>query len=332
MIRCGAPEPLARPGAHTVICRSSRGVPRWGLLAIAAALLVLTGGCPHVDVSPPLRDESFRDAHLKQVYAALLRRVAKGGPNHLHCRRLFFYAEPFAKSVGADVQAVRVAALLHDSTKESGSEEPIERFCSHGETGARYAQEVLERLGTSDAFRGRVTRSILEHMGPVGVSWQLHGRRFMSRFCRRDFPRPSSPEAQVLYDVDMLDLMTVDGIRKVVTLRQTNAEFRTESIVQSARTGRDSAWRSVREAGETLITPAARACGRLLAAHSRKFLDGVDWTAVHDVGAFAAATETWKSMHPLPACLPEVPPCGAPAAAALLGEREDCGLLGADPR
>jgi|SRR5581483_201476 len=295
---------------------------------IAAALLVLTAGCRWVDVVRPLRGDFIEDADLKQVYAALLRRVASGGPNHLHCRRLFFYAEPFARSEGADVQVVRIAALLHDATKESGSGDPVERFCHHGETGARYADEVLAGLGALDPFRARVAQSILEHMGPVGVSWRLHGRRFMSRFCQRDFPRPSSPEARVLYDVDMLDLMTVDGIRKVVSLRQTNAEFRRESIEESARTGRDSAWRSVREAGETLITPAARACGRLLAAQSRRFLDGLDWTTVRDVDAFGVATESWKRAHPFPACLPDVPPCGAPAAAALLGEREDCRLRG----
>jgi hypothetical protein len=111
----------------------------------------------------------------------------------------------------------------------------------------------------------------------------------------------------VLYDVDMLDLMTVDGMLKVVTNRQKNPEFGKETIEQSAKSGRDSAWRSVVEAGQTLKTKSARECGAELREHSDEFLDSVDWARVKDLDAFAAAVRDFKQRTPLPECLPRVP-------------------------
>ena len=49
-----------------------------------------------------------------------MKRVARGGVNHLHMRRLAYYAPRFAEAAGASVGAVQAAALLHDSTKEDG--------------------------------------------------------------------------------------------------------------------------------------------------------------------------------------------------------------------
>ena len=56
----------------------------------------------------------------------------------------------------------------------------------------------------------------------------------------------------MLFDLDMLDLMTVDGVVKVVELRQKNPEFERaaferEPLKDSALTGRDSAWKSVND-------------------------------------------------------------------------------------
>src|SRR5437879_2574009 len=153
------------------------------------------------------------------LFAALTRRVRAGGPNHLHCRRLYYYAQTFAPAAGADVGVVSAAAILHDATKEDGSGGAVERFCTHGFQGAAYARETLRALGRSDVFADRVADAIAQHMGPRGWNWRFIDRRFMSKYCpHEDFPKPTTREAQVLSDIDVLDLMTVDGVVKVVEL------------------------------------------------------------------------------------------------------------------
>lgn len=279
---------------------------RWLTLPCAIALGALVA-FPYL-YTPPAPPDSLAIEELRRIHETLLRHVERGGPNHLHSRRLFYYAERFARDAGASVDAVRAAALLHDATKEKGRTDPMERFCHHGDDGASLASETLRSLGKSQAFADHVSNAVREHMGPTGFSPGALRRRFMSRFCSGyRFPGPWSREAKVLYDVDMLDLMTVDGMLKVVTNRQKNPEFDEETIEQSARSGRDSAWRSVVEADQTLKTKSARQCGADLREHSDEFLDSVDWTRTKDLDAFATAVREFKQRTPLPECLPRVP-------------------------
>ena len=235
-------------------------------------------------------------------------RVKKGGPNQLHMRRLYFAAAPFAEAGQADVHVVRAAALLHDATKEDGQGEPKERFCNHGHEGGAWSAGVLKGLGKSEPFSTRVAAAIVEHMGPCGHNPSWGADRFMTRFCAREYPKPSTAEARVLYDLDMLDLMTVDGVVKVVELRQKNPEFEREPLRDSALTGKDSAWKSVNDAQQTLLTSAAQSCGGKLVEHSKRFLDGVDWAQVKDVPAFKAAAEKFLNDSALPECLLSAPP------------------------
>lgn len=279
-----------------------------GTLALGATFLLVSGPARK---APPSPSDTLTREDVRAIYLALLDKVDRGGHNHLHCRRLFFYAPAFARAAGANVDAVRAAALLHDATKERGVEDPKERFCTHGAEGAKYAAAVIRRLGKSDAFVESVSVAIEQHMGPAGFSWSHRRNRFMTRFCSRSYPKPGAVEAKVLYDIDMLDLMTVDGVLKVVNNRQTNPEFGKETLKQSALTGSDSAWASVQEADQTLITPAAKKCGDDLTAHSKAFLDQVDWDAVKDVKSFAAAVQSFKQKSPVPSCLPAVPTIGA---------------------
>jgi hypothetical protein len=255
---------------------------------------------------PPPPDESLTPADIEKIYAALLSRVKSGGPNHLHSRRLFHYAPPFAKAAGANLDVVQAAALLHDSTKEDGSGEPKERFCTHGDQGAAYTQQVLEGLGKSKGLALATSQAVSEHMGPCGFNWSFFSKRFMSKFCDRKYDKPKSAEARVLYDIDMLDLMTVDGVVKVVELRQTNPEFEKEPLKDSAISGADSAWKSVVDARQTLLTDAAGACGDKLTLHTQQFVDGVDFERVKDVDAFKRAAAEYLAARPLPDCLPKV--------------------------
>jgi hypothetical protein len=277
-------------------------------LFVLVALLVLVAWISCDGPPRPSPDDTLTPAETAKIYAALLRRTRKEGPNHLHSRRLYHYAPPFAQAAGANAHVVQAAALLHDATKEDGAGEPKERFCTHGEQGAAFTTEVLEEVGKSSSFVGVASGAVREHMGPCGFNWSYFSRRFMSKFCGRSYPKPRSIEAKVLFDIDMLDLMTVDGVVKVVELRQTNPEFEKEPLEDSAIKGPDSAWKSVVDARQTLLTESARTCGGALSTHSKAFLDGVDFDVVKDVPAFKAAATKYLADRPLPACLPRVPP------------------------
>lgn len=255
--------------------------------------------------SPPGEKLTPRDT--ARIYAALLSRVELGGPNHLHSRRLYYYAPPFAEAAGASVHVVQAAALLHDSTKEDGEGEPKERFCTHGEQGAEFTKKVLGEIGKTEAFAELASTAVREHMGPCGFNWRYLSRRFMSKFCGRRFPTPSSPEAKVLYDIDMLDLMTVDGVVKVAELRQKNPEFAKEPLEASVRSGPDSAWKSVVDAEQTLLTDSARQCGASLTSHTKAFIEGIDFAKVTDVAGLKLAAAVYLARSPLPPCLPPVP-------------------------
>jgi hypothetical protein len=95
---------------------------------------------------------------------------------------------------------------------------------------------------------------------------------------------------------------------KVVELRQQNPEFEKEPIKDSVVSGPDSAWKSVVDAKQTLMTPTAKDCGGTLTDHTERFVQGVDYEKVKDVPALKATAATYLSEHPLPACLPRVPP------------------------
>jgi hypothetical protein len=278
---------------------------RW-LFALTGLGLLALLGFGALKPSPPKEKLSAKD--VRTIYAALLSHVEKGGPNHLHSRRLYYYAPPFAEAAGASTDVVRAAALLHDATKEDGAGEPKERFCTHGEQGAELASKVVAELGKSREFNERTAAAVREHMGPCGFNWSWFSRRFMSKFCGRSFPKPESPEAKVLYDIDMLDLMTVDGVVKVAELRQKNPEFGKEPLEDSVKSGPDSAWKSVNDAKQTLITDKARECGGDLASHTRAFVEGLDFGKVKDIPALKAAAADYLAAKPLPACLPAVPP------------------------
>lgn len=249
-------------------------------------VLLLLAGCAHTPPTPRAG-----------VVSLMLRHVKADGPNHRHMLRLVRLVPSFSKAEGAAPLIVEAAVLLHDATKEDGTGTPYERFCTHHQQGAALAKADLPSLGYSAEDSARVGEAIEQHMGPCGE------KRFMTSFCKREYPSPTTPEARVLFDLDMLDLMTVDGVVKVVTLRQRNAEFAKEPVKDSALTGADSALKSVTDARQVLVTKTGQACGDAVQAHTKAFLDGVDFAVATTVEAFEVSAKTYLSTHPLPACV-----------------------------
>ncbi len=254
--------------------------------------VVLFLSCAHAPLSPEPR-----------LVEVMLQHVKRDGPNHRHMVRLAKLSARLSKAEGADGRLVGAAALLHDATKEDGQGDPSERFCTHHLQAAALARQSLPGLGFSPSDTQRVADAIEQHMGPVGDNDEFHAPRFMSGFCQRGFPRPATIEAKVLFDLDMLDLMTVDGVVKVVTFRQRNSEFAKEPVRDSALTGADSAWKSVVDARQVLVTPTGQRCGNEVQQHTRAFLDQVPFDTVATVEAFEQAARAWLGTHRLPACV-----------------------------
>lgn len=259
--------------------------------SVRCLVLLLIVGCVH---APAGQGPSVREV--------MYQHVRPDGPNARHMERLAHLVPRFAGPEGASIEVVEAAALLHDATKEDGAGTGFERFCTHHQQAAALARNAL-KYTFSPGVVDRIAQAIEQHMGPLGDNPDFSAPRFMTGFCKREFPTPTSIEAKVLFDLDMLDLMTVDGVVKVVTLRQRNAEFARESVRASATTGTDSAWKSVVDARQVLLTTTGRACGNAVKEHTRAFLDSVDFDTVTTVEAFDATAARWLGRNPLPPCV-----------------------------
>lgn len=111
-----------------------------------------------------------------------------------HVLRVLRMAEWLAQQVGADLEIVRAAALLHDA---SGAHPGQGRRGSHAEASAEFAREVLEAAGFS-----------AEKVEAVVHCIQAHRYRGQAQ--------PQSLEAQVLFDADKLDVMGAFGVARTI--------------------------------------------------------------------------------------------------------------------
>ena len=102
-----------------------------------------------------------------------------------HVLRVMRLAVHIAEAEGADVEIVRVAALLHDVADERSD---------HHLTGAKFARELL-----ADAPPAFVE----------GVAHCIESHRFSQP------PEPATPEAQCLNDADKLDAIGAIGVARV---------------------------------------------------------------------------------------------------------------------
>jgi uncharacterized protein len=121
-----------------------------------------------------------------------------------HVCRVTTLAVRLAQEEGADVEAVRLAALLHDvpvssapvSSKEAASpaEEPASKRRAHHFAAAEYARQLLVARGLGTERVANVVHSIEAH-----------------RF-RDQSVQPQTLEAKCLYDADKLDSIGAIGI------------------------------------------------------------------------------------------------------------------------
>jgi uncharacterized protein len=114
-----------------------------------------------------------------------------------HVLRVYHLAERFALIVGADLEIVHAAALLHDA-EGSATEGGDEGRAAHHHESSEFAREILQAEGWLEERIAAVQHCIRAH-----------------RFRDRSEP-PQTLEAKVLFDADKLDVLGAIGVVRTV--------------------------------------------------------------------------------------------------------------------
>ncbi|MBN2851871.1 MAG: HD domain-containing protein [Clostridia bacterium] len=116
---------------------------------------------------------------------------AKGSHDWEHTKRVYNMCLHLGKAEKADMEIVRLAALLHDIGRSE--QDKNHGKISHEKLGATMAEEILASYGVSEEIIEKVKHCILTH-----------------RF--REKTHPTTIEAKVLFDADKLDAIGAIGI------------------------------------------------------------------------------------------------------------------------
>jgi uncharacterized protein len=111
-----------------------------------------------------------------------------------HVLRVLALCERLGRELGADLEILRAAALLHDAAGAHPGEGSRE---NHEGASADFARQVLEREGWGEPRIAAVLHCIRAH-------------RFRSR------EAPASREAKILFDADKLDVMGAFGVARTI--------------------------------------------------------------------------------------------------------------------
>jgi len=145
---------------------------------------------------------------------------ANAKPTHdwTHVERVLQNALHIGKVEGADLEVLRVAALLHDIAREEDATNKGEGDTCHAKKGAEMARELMKPHGYENEFIEKVVHCIRTH-----------------RF--RDDAKPETIEAKILYDADKLDALGAVGVARAYTFcgehnQRLYSDFNAEHEVQ----------------------------------------------------------------------------------------------------
>ncbi|NPB08884.1 MAG: HD domain-containing protein [Thermodesulfobacteria bacterium] len=173
-----------------------------------------------------------------------------------HVKRVMALAEHLARSEGADLDVVRVAALFHDIGR--AEEKRTRGKVCHARYGAELTRRILEKYGLPQEFIERVTEAIATH-----------------RF--RSDRRPQTIEAKVLFDADKLDALGAVGIGRAflfagaVGARLHNPEVELEKTEPYSL--EDTAWREFKLKLSKIRDQMLTSEGRRLAEGRHRFME-----------------------------------------------------------
>ncbi len=110
-----------------------------------------------------------------------------------HVLRVMRTAEEIGTELGADLDILRAAALLHDAA----GADPREDRAEHQHASADFAREILGGEGWSQDRIEAVVECVLSH--------RYRGQQ-----------RPGSLEAKILFDADKLDVVGAFGVARTI--------------------------------------------------------------------------------------------------------------------
>jgi len=177
------------------------------------------------------------------------------GPDHTE--RVHKTALYIGRLMGAHLEVLSAAALLHDIGRRYETEEQG-KIC-HAEKGAELAREILKKLDFEPKLIDAVAHCIEAH--------RYRGNRI-----------PQSLEAKILYDSDKLDSIGAVGIgRAFLFAGQTGAKLHNESDVDilacKPYSSEDTAYREFKvkmsKIKDRMLTPE----GKRLAAERHDFME-----------------------------------------------------------
>lgn len=187
-------------------------------------------------------------AELRRISARYcLEEGGSHGPDHTE--RVFQNAMAIGRSMGARLDILAPAALLHDigRSQESRSKGGL----CHADIGADMAEPILRELGYSKEDRTAICRCIRSH-----------------RF--RGDTEPESLEEKILFDADKLDSIGAVGVgRAFLFAGQIGARLHNAEVDHSATvaySGEDTAYREFQvkmsKVSKEMLTPLGRKIAR----------------------------------------------------------------------
>jgi len=173
-----------------------------------------------------------------------------------HVERVVALAERLAREEGADLEVVKVAALLHDIGR--GEEARSRGRVCHARYGAELARKILEEEGLPPDFIERVVRAIRRH-------------RFRGK------EPPETIEEKVLFDADKLDSLGAVGIgRAFLFAGEVGARLHNPDVdlkKTEPYSSEDTAWREFKLKLSKVKDRMLTESGKRLAEERHRFME-----------------------------------------------------------
>ena len=182
--------------------------------------------------------------------------AARGSHAWDHTLRVVRLCESIGRAEKADMDVVRVAALMHDIGR-ARQDDTNGRVC-HARKGAEMAAEMIRDLPLTDGQKQNILHCIRSH--------RFRGDR-----------RPETTEAAVLFDADKIDAIGAVGVARAflfageVGARLHNPDIRPEDCLPYSEddTGYREYRLKLRKIKDCMLTRA----GRMLAAERHRFME-----------------------------------------------------------
>lgn len=193
-----------------------------------------------------------------------------------HTKRVIESMIRIANSEKLDVEKMEIAAVLHDIGKlRHDLAGGIDTF-GHHETGTKLAKEFLtNQLKKSPELAESISQMIARHSDIPFI-----------RRAKPDAPKAETKEDLALRDADVLDMISVHGLRKIVEIRQNPQSKFYQEDGGKLENAIKSALQSNQESIDILVTPEAKKIAEEFQKQTAKFLEELKNKEVKNLSEF----------------------------------------------